>query len=174
MPGFSDYSAENVLAHLTGRVPMPATASVFLALLTTAPTSNAGTGGTEVSTSGTAYARVQVAGQATAAGTISTASSTITMPNVSGFPWVVAGMNVYDVTNNKQIGTILSWVGTTLTLTANASNNGSGSTDTLAISAFGAPSASSGTEPSVTPASITNGAVITFAQATASWGTVTS
>ena len=41
--------------------------------------------------------------------------------------------------------------------------------------AFTAASASSGTEPSVTPASITNGsATITFPQATASWGTVTS
>jgi hypothetical protein len=65
--------------------------------------------------------------------------------------WVVPGMNVYDAT-------------------AGAS---SGSTDSLVFSAWPAASASSGSEPSTTPASATNtNAAITFPQATASWGTV--
>lgn len=172
MAGLSDYSAQALLNWQSGESTFPIVGSRFLALFTTAPTSDAGTGGTEVS--GGSYARIQVAGEITAAGAISTASSTITMPNVSGFPWVVAGMNVYSITAGEQIGRVLSWTGTTLTLTANASNNGSGSTDSLAFSAFPAALASSGTEPIVTPASTANAAVITFAAATANWGTVTS
>jgi len=84
----------------------------------------------------------------------------------------VPGMNVYDITAAKQIGTVLTYTGTTLTLTANAANGGSGSTDSLAFSAWPASSASSGSEPATAPATVTNsGAVVTFAQATASWGT---
>lgn len=172
MPGLSDYSAQNLLNHVTGRVPFPAVASVFLALFTTAPTSNAGTGGTEVSTSATAYARVQVAGQLTANASWTTATATLSFASVPS--WVVAGMNVYDTTNGFNIGTVQSTTATTIVLTSNASHASAGAADVVAISAFGAPTASSGTEPSVTPASIVNGAVISFAQATASWGTVTS
>jgi hypothetical protein len=171
--GNSDYLAESVLNFQTGQAPFPAIGNRFLALFTTAPTSDAGTGGTEVS--GGSYARQQVAGAVTAAGAISTGSATITMPNVSGSPWVVPGMNVYDITASQQIGTVLTWTGTTLTLTANAAHNGSGSTDSLQFSAWPAASASSGSEPAVTPANVTNAnATITFVAATGNWGTVTS
>jgi hypothetical protein len=175
MAGFADYMAQAGLNFVTGQQPMPVIGNRFVALFTTAPTSDAGTGGTEVS--GTGYARIQVAGAVTAAGAISTASPTITMPNVSGFLWVVPGMNVYDLTNNKQIGTVLTWTATTLTLVANAANNGSGSTDSLQFSSWPASTASSGNpEPNTLPASVTNtGATITFAQAGAGgWGTITS
>ena len=172
MAGLSDYSAQALINWATGNRSMPATANRFLALFTVAPTGDSGSGGTAVSTSGTAYARVQVAGAITAAGSISTGASTITMPNVSGYPWVVAGMNVYDATAGVQIGAVLSWTATTLTLTANAASNGSGSTDSLIFSAFPAASASSGTEPSVTPAQAATGATISFPQSTAAWGTV--
>ncbi len=181
MSGMSDYSAENYLNDMASVVPCPtATLARYLALLTTAPTSDAGTGGTEVS--GTGYARVQVAGTVTVSGSSgapSTGSATITL-SASAPAWVTAlgtngsGCNVYDTTAGKQIGTISSVSGTTITLTGNASNNGSLS-DTLLISAFGAASASSGNEPSTTPASITNGAVINFAQiGSGGWGTITS
>lgn len=170
MPGLSDYAAQNLLSHVTGRVPMPAAASVFLALFTTAPTSNAGTGGTEVS--GGAYARVQVAGQLTANASWTTATATLSFASVPS--WVVAGMNVYDVTKGVQIGTVSSTTSTTIVLTSNAASASNGAADVVAISAFGAPAASSGTEPAVTPANINNGAVISFLQATLSWGTVTS
>lgn len=169
MPGMSDYSAQANLNWGTGNIAMPALGSRYLALFTTAPTSDAGTGGAEVS--GGSYARVQIAGAITAAGAISTGSATITMPNVSGYPWVVPGMNVYDTTAGKQIGTVSSWVGTTLTLTGNASNNGSGSTNSLVFSAFPLASASSGTEPAVTPVASASGAAVAFPQSTASWGT---
>ena len=171
MSGLSDYSAENVLNWETGNAPMPALASRFLALFVAPPTADAVTGGVEMA--GGNYARVQVAGEITAAGAISTSSATITMPNVSGYPWVVAGMNVYDITAGKQIGTVLTYTGTTLTLTGNAANAGSGSTDSLAFSAWPAASASSGNEPATAPANVTNsGAVVNFPQAagTEPWG----
>jgi hypothetical protein len=173
----SDYSATNILNYITGNRVVPALPSVWLALYTTAPTSDAGTGATEVTTAGgTGYLRVQVAGPITAGGTISTGSSTITMPNVSGFPWVVPGMNVYSATAGKQIGTVLTYIGTTLTLTANATNNGSGSTDVLNFTAFAPATGSSGNpEPNTLPgATVNTNATITFPQATANWGTVTS
>jgi hypothetical protein len=46
---------------------------------------------------------------------------------------VVAGMNVFDITNSKQIGTVLSANASTLTLTAAAANASSGSNDVLQI-----------------------------------------
>lgn len=76
-------------------------------------------------------------GSIVAAGPISTSSATITMPNVSAYPWVTPGMSVYDQTANVPIGTVSSYSGTTLTLTAVASNNGSGSSDTLVFSSYG-------------------------------------
>ena len=167
MSGMSDYSAQSTLDWETGRAPMPAIGSRYLALYTTAPTSDSGTGGTEVS--GGAYARVQIAGALTAASAITGGvTTTITMPSNPG--WVVPGMNVYDLTNNKQIGTVLTYVGTTLTLTGAASNSGSGSTDSLQFSAWPASSPSSGNEPATAPANVTNGAQVTFPQATLSCG----
>ncbi|HET8921346.1 MAG TPA: hypothetical protein VFN27_16925 [Xanthobacteraceae bacterium] len=170
MAGLSDYLAEFAIEFASGQQPVPAIGNRFLALFTTAPTSDAGTGGTEVS--GGAYARVQIAGAVAATASFTTASPNITMTTNPG--WVVPGMNVYDLTNGKQIGTVSTYVGTALVLTANAANASSGAADSLQFSAFPAAAASSGTEPSVTPSNAANGAVITFAQATASWGTVTS
>ena len=171
MAGLSDYTAQAILNFQTGRSPFPASASRYLALFTTAPTSDSGTGATEVS--GGAYARVQIAGALAAAATWTTSTPNITM-GVSNPGWVVAGMNVYDTTSGAQIGTVSSYTGTALVLTANAAAASSGSTDTLQFSAFPAASASSGTEPAVTPSNTVNNAAVTFAQSTASWGTVTS
>lgn len=171
MAGLGDYLAEFNIEFATGQQPMPAIGNRFLALFTTAPTSDAGTGGTEVS--GGAYARVQVAGAVAATAAFTTSSPNITMTTNPG--WVVPGMNVYDLTNNQQIGTVQTYVGTALVLTANAAHASSGSTDSLQFSAWPAASASTGNpEPNTLPASATNGAIITFPQATASWGTVTS
>lgn len=99
MPGFSDYTAENVLAYVTGKTAVPTLPTAWVALFTALPTSDAGTGGTEVT--GGSYARVTTSG-----------------------------------------------------------------------STWNAPSASVGTEPSVVPAFTSNASTITFATATASWGTV--
>lgn len=173
MPGYSDYTAQAELNWVTGQVAMPALPAVFLALFTTAPTSNAGTGGTEVS--GGSYARVQVAGTATTNGT--TASGNATLHFASTPSWIVAGMTIRDITTPSAIPagtTVLSTTGTTVVMSQNAAGAGVGGTDSIGFSAWPASSASVGTEPSVTPATLTNGAVITFPAATANWGTVTA
>jgi hypothetical protein len=162
MTGLTNYSADNVLNYITGQIAMPSLPAVYLALFTAVGT-DAGTGFTEVSTSGTAYARVQVAGSLVTNAATATSSPTISASSVPA--WVVAGMSVYDATNGNLIGTVLSTTGTTITLTANAAHAIS-SGDTLNISAF---SNASGTG----PASITNTAAIAFAAATGSgFGTV--
>lgn len=160
MTGFSDYTAKNVLNHITGQVPQPALPAVFLAL-DTAVGVDAGTGFTEVT--GGAYARVQVAGAVAATAAFTTASPNITMATNPG--WVTPGMTVYDLTNGFAIGTVLTYVGTALVLTANAAHASAGSTDSLSFSAF---SQATGSAPSV----ITNSATVTFALSSASWGTV--
>lgn len=162
MSGLSDYTAKNLLNYITGQVAEPALPAVYLALMTAVDT-DAGTGGTEVS--GSAYARVQVAGTAATSATTSTSSATLTFTSVP--TWIVAGMTARDVTSSSAITggqTVLSTTGTTVTLSGNV-NATVGSGDTIAFSAF---SASSGSAPS----QVTNSAVITFPQATGSWGTV--
>lgn len=165
MAGSTDYTAANVLNYLTAQIAPPALTAVWLGLFTTAPTSDSGvTGATEVS--GGAYARVQVAGQLTAS---SAATTIITFASVPA--WVVAGMYVRDVTTPGNIPggtTVLSTTGTTVTCSATVSSVG---TNVVQFSAFGPPTASSGAEPATVAAFVQNNAVITFAQATASWGT---
>src|SRR5579872_1042848 len=170
MPGMSDYLAEAATNLMSGQAAAPALGNRFLALFTAMPTSDAGTGGTEVSGGG--YARVQVAGSAATNGT--TASGNATLHFAATPAWIVAGMTVNDTTAAVVPAgtTVLSTTGTTVVMSQNATGGGVGSGDTIVFSAWPASSASSGTEPSVTPVTATNGAVITFAQASASWGTV--
>jgi hypothetical protein len=176
MPGLPDYAAQAQLNFTTGQQPAPVLGARYLGLLTVAPTGDAGaTGSTEVA--GGAYARVQVAGQLTAGAAFTTASTTITL--AAGAPaWLLAlgtngsGVNVYDVTSGFQIGTVASIAGATVTLTGTAAHVSTGAADSLSFSAFPAASASVGAEPATTPASVANGAAITFPQASASWGTV--
>lgn len=173
MAGLSDYSAKNLLNWMTGSVAFPVLPAVYLGLFTTAPTSDAGTGGTEVS--GGSYARVQVAGAVTTNGTTASGNAVLHFASVPA--WIVAGMYVYDVTTPASIAaatTVLSTTGTTVTMSANAAGAGVGGTDSIVFSAFSSPAASVGNEPSTAPANITNNATITFAMATANWGTVTS
>jgi hypothetical protein len=163
MTGLSDYTGKNALNYLTGQIPMAAMPAIFMALFTAVGT-DANTGFTEVSTSGTAYARLQVAGSVAATGGFTTASPNITMTTNPG--WVVPGMTVYDLTNGFAIGTVLTYVGTALVLTANALHVSSGSTDSLSFSAF---SNATGTS----PVTVTNGAAVSFAAATgAGFGTI--
>jgi hypothetical protein len=169
MPGMSDYLVVAVLNFETGQQAMPALASRYLALFTTAPTSDGGSGGTEVS--GGSYARLQVAGALAAGAAWTTSSTSITL--AAAIPsWVVTGMNVYDATNSQQVGTVSSVSGATLTLTAAAAHASSGSADSLIFSTWHASSASSGSGPATSPANVTNGATIAYPQATANWGSV--
>lgn len=171
MPGFSDYTAQAVLNWSTGGLAMPSLPAVWLALFTTAPTSDAGTGGTEVS--GGSYARVQVGGTLTTNGTTASGNNTLHFASVPS--WIVAGMTIRDSTTSASISagtTVVSTTSTTVVMSANAAGAGVGGTDVITFSAFPAASASSGTEPNVTPANTVNGAIIQFPAATASWGTV--
>lgn len=61
MPGKTDYTENNLLAFLFRGVSFPVPAGIFVGLYTVVPSADAGTGGTEVSTAGTAYARQSVA-----------------------------------------------------------------------------------------------------------------
>src|SRR5271166_2719665 len=97
MSGASDYSGKALLNWLAGAIAMPALpAGVWLGLMT-AVDADSGTGGTEVSTAATGYARVQVAGSLAANSTWTTGVAAITM-NVSNPGWVVPGMQVFDPT----------------------------------------------------------------------------
>lgn len=157
MTGFTDYTAGSVLKWMTGQQPMPALPAVFLALFTGVG-ADAGTGFTEVSSAGTAYARQQVAG--TVATSVATASGAVlTFAAVPS--WIKTGMVVYDSTATGAITpgtTVLSATGTTVTLSANvasAVSNGDG----IVFSAFGLPAGSA-------PSQSINGAVIQFVTAT--------
>lgn len=172
MSGLSDYTADNLLNYISGQLAFPSLPAVYLALFTTAPTSDSGSGATEVS--GGSYARVQVGGTGTTNNT--TASGNATLHFASTPAWLTAGMTVRDATSSSVIPagtTVLSTTGTTVVMSANATGGGVGNGDTIVFSAFSAASASSGTEPNTTPAAVTNAnATVTFPQATANWGTV--
>jgi hypothetical protein len=187
MAGFSDYLAIGGLNWMLGVQPMPGTATPgipsngarFLALYTTAPTGDSGSGGTEVAAA--SYARVQFAGSITVNGSTTTASPTLHVASVPA--WLAAlgtasnpgfGVNVWDATTGALIGTVqtATAAATTITLQANAAN-AVGATDVLLFSAFPAAVASVGTEPSVTPVTATSGAAINFATSGANaFGTV--
>lgn len=171
MPGLSDYTAQHQLDWLTGGAAFPALPSVWIGLFTAMPTSDAGTGGTEVT--GGSYARLQVAGTSTTNNT--TASGNATLHFASTPAWIVAGMTVRDITSSSVIPagtTVLSTTGTTVVMSANATGGGVGNGDSIGFSAWPASSASSGTEPATTPATVTNGAAAAFVAATADWGIV--
>ncbi|WP_407146250.1 hypothetical protein [Bradyrhizobium sp. ORS 86] len=159
MTGLTNYSADNVLNYVTGQTAMPALPAVYMALFTAVGT-DAGTGFTEVT--GGSYARVQIAGSAVT--NAATATSSAVIGHASTPAWVVAGMQAYDQTTGHVLGTVASTTGTTVTLSANTPF-AIGSGDTINYSAF---PQGSGTA----PASTSNGAIVTFATATANWGTV--
>jgi hypothetical protein len=171
MPGLSDYAAANLLNWEAGGVAFPALPAVYLGLFTVAPTSDAGTGGTEVS--GTGYARPQVGGSLATNGTTASGNAILHFASVPA--WIVAGMTVRDATTPAAIPaatTVLSTTGTTVTLSANAAGGGVGNGDTITFSAFAAAAASVGSAPSITPASLTSSAIVTFPTSGSDWGTV--
>lgn len=183
MPGMSDFSAGVYLDGVTGARQVMGTTpwARYLMLMTTAPTTdlNPFTGFTEVS--GGSYARVQFAGTVTVNGSTTTSSPTLHVASVPA--WIAAmgpsangfGVNVYDVTTATYIGAISTCAsaGTSITLQANALG-AVGATDVLQFSAFPNASTSSGSEPAITPVSVSSVAQINFAQSSGSWGTITS
>lgn len=159
MTGLTNYTADSLLNWLTGQVPQPSLPVVYMGLFTAVGT-DAGTGFTEVS--GGSYARVQVAGSLTTNGTTANGNNTLHFASVPS--WLVAGMSIYDTTAPSVVTglTVLSTTVTTVVMSGNASGAGVGGTDVITFSAF---AQGSGTG----PASLTNTAVIGFAQATADW-----
>jgi hypothetical protein len=190
MPGLSDFTEQefmNWLACSRQMTVLPGAvvptytsgdftnAGLWLALFTAAPTSDAGTGGTEVPTAATNYARQQVGGTLlTSAGG---SGSTLTFASVPS--WIngatstaTAGFQVRDLTTPANLAaatTIVSTTGTTIVLNNSAASVASG--DRISISAFGPSSASATNEPLTTPGGISNAGVITMNQSTGSWGT---
>jgi hypothetical protein len=104
--GQSDYLNSQMLTWLKGTTFAAAPATTYVALFTTAPTSDAGTGGTEVS--GNAYARVgitsssgwsAVSGGGTAVEQISNAG-VVTFATPTGAGWgTVVAVGLYDASS---------------------------------------------------------------------------
>jgi hypothetical protein len=187
MSGLSDFASAGYLNYLSGSLTLPTANGgltpppVFMALFTTAPTSDAGTGGTEVT--GGSYARQQIAGALTTNGTTAAGSPVLNFASVP--TWIrgplgtgVVGMQIRDATSAAVIPantTLVSATATTVTMSNNAAGAGVGGTDVITFSCFAPATASSGGEPSATPGAISNtNAIVTFVQATAPWGTVSS
>src|SRR5215475_4127491 len=104
MSGAGDFFEQEVLNYLAGSLAMPALPPIFVALFTTAPTSDAGTGGTEVTTAGTNYARQQIAGAVTTNNTTASGNATLHFASVPS--WIlgpsgtgVVGMQIRDATS---------------------------------------------------------------------------
>lgn len=109
MSGFSDYAAKHILDWVTGKTAMPSLPTAFIALFTTAPTADDGTGAVEVS--GGSYARVSTAGtdwNAAAGSAPSTTSNSATksFPAATGSWGTVVAWGIYDASS---AGNLLFW-----------------------------------------------------------------
>jgi len=111
MVGFTNYTAQGILGHITGKATIFAKPTAYLGLFT-AVGADDGTGFTEVSTSGTAYARV-----ATAAADWNAASGTgpSSINNANGFSFpqatgagfgTVIAFGLFDAASG---GNLLDW-----------------------------------------------------------------
>jgi len=115
MAGKSDFLENAVLAKVFNATAFPATATVYLALYTAAPT-DAG-GGTEVT--GNAYARVAVTANTTnfpapSGGSISNGTA-ITFPQATPSGWgVVTHFGIFDASTS---GNLLYWAALTASKT---------------------------------------------------------
>src|SRR6476659_6111264 len=110
---FSDALEASLLNHVFGKTTYTAPDPVYIALFTTAP-NDANTGGVEVSTSGTAYARVSVVNNTTnftnATGTSPTTKknggSDITFAKATANWVTVVAAGIYSASTG---GTLLAW-----------------------------------------------------------------
>lgn len=117
MPGMTDYSATNWLGYITGKTAMPALPQAFIALFTTAPTSDSGiTGAVEVS--GGSYARQPTTGATWNAPSNSVGaepsttpaqtsnSATVTFPVATANWGTVVAFGIFDAVT---AGNLLAW-----------------------------------------------------------------
>ena len=93
MAGFSDYLETKVLDHVFGGTSYTAPSTLYVALYTAAPSDSGG--GTEVSTSGTAYARQTITFTTSGGTTSNTSAVEYSTATGSGFGTVVS-MALFD------------------------------------------------------------------------------
>ena len=93
MAGFSDYLETKVLDHVFGGTSYTAPSTLYVALYTAAPSDSGG--GTEVSTSGTAYARQTITFTTSGGTTSNTSAVEYSTATGSGFGTVVS-MGIFD------------------------------------------------------------------------------
>lgn len=103
MANISTYLADQLLDHSFGEGSYTEP-TVYVALWTTNPTMPAGTGGTEVSSSGTAYVREALAGlmAAAASGSITT-NANITWPTATASWGTVTGVGLFDASSGGNL-----------------------------------------------------------------------
>lgn len=100
MAGFSDYLETKVLDHVFGGTAYTAPTTLYVALFTAAPTDTGG--GTEVNTSGTAYARQTIAFTTSGGTTSNTSAVEYSTATGSGFGTVVA-MGIFDASTSGNL-----------------------------------------------------------------------
>jgi len=100
MAGFSDYLETKVLDHVFGGTSYTAPTTLYVALYTAAPTDTGG--GTEVSTSGTAYARQTITFTTSGGTTSNTSAVEYSTATGSGFGTVVA-MGIFDASTSGNL-----------------------------------------------------------------------
>jgi hypothetical protein len=199
MPGLSDFLEQSFMNYLAcslqmavlpgGTIPTVTAGNftnvgLWLALFNTAPTSDAGTGGTEVTTAATNYARQQIGGVLTTNGTTAAGNAILHFAAVPA--WLLGpspstglvSVQVRDITTPASIPAATTILGTggsatQLTMSANAAGAGVGGTDIISFSVFGPATAStSNPEPGTLPGGLSNAAIVTMNQSTGAWGTV--
>ena len=94
MAGFSDYLETKVLDHVFGGTSYTAPSTLYVALFTAAPNDTANSG-TEVSSSGTAYARQTITFTTSGGTTSNTSAVEYSTATGSGFGTVVS-MGIFD------------------------------------------------------------------------------
>ena len=99
MAGFSDYLEDKVLDHVFGGNAYTAPTTLYVALYTVAPTDTGG--GTEVSTSNTAYARRPVA--FTVSGNTATNGSAIEYATATAAFGTVVAVGVFDASTGGNL-----------------------------------------------------------------------
>lgn len=104
MSSFSDYLEDKILRHVFTNTAYTSPTAVYVALFTVAPT-DAG-GGTEVSTTSTAYARQTATFSVSGTGTTATTSAAIEYPTATASWGTIVAVGIFDAATG---GNMLAW-----------------------------------------------------------------
>lgn len=110
MAGFTDYLEDKIMKHVFTNTSFTSPTTLYAALYTVAPSDTGG--GTEVSTSGTAYARQAMAFSVSGTGTLATNSSAVEYPTATASYGTVVAVGIFDASTS---GNLLAYA----SLTAN-------------------------------------------------------